>query len=67
MKTNKMKFKRSEWLPALLLAYFACMTIWFGRSLIAKGEWLRLVLVSLAELTVIYILRVFLRKREANQ
>lgn len=61
---GKRKYRKSQWLPALLLCYLAGMTIWFAPSLIEQGDYIRLFSVVIIELAVIFVLRNFLRKRE---
>lgn len=61
------QLRKSDWLPGLLFIYLAAMTGVFGPKLAASGEYLRLILVSLAEIVVIILLRIFLRKQEQNK
>lgn len=58
-----MKIPKYNWLPAVMLIYLLGMTAWFGADLIRNGEITRLVVVFLLELLVIWLLRIFLKKR----
>ncbi len=57
------KIPKYNWLPGLLLIYLIGMTAWFGADLVRNGETLRLIVVFILELLVIFILRIFLKKR----
>lgn len=46
-----------------MLIYLVGMTAWFGADLIHNGEIVRLVVVFVIELLVIWLLRIFLKKR----
>ncbi len=58
------RIPRSTWLPTLLLLYLTAMTCWFAPALIRGGEIIRLVVVVVAELAIIGLLYLFLKKRE---
>lgn len=60
----KEKLRKSDWLPALILVYFIIMMCVFGPDLLAKGEYLTFGLTAAAELVILVLLRIFLRKRE---
>lgn len=62
-KRNK-RTKRSVWLPTLLFIYLTAMTAWFAPELIANGEIVRLITVTVVEIAVIIVLRMFLQKQE---
>lgn len=66
-KPAKKKIRRSQWLPALLLLYFAAMACFYGPGMISNGETLRFTVISVVELGVLYLLYLFLRKKEKRE
>ncbi|MDE5774280.1 MAG: hypothetical protein K2H86_07470 [Muribaculaceae bacterium] len=58
------KIKKSVWLPVCLLIYTGIMTLLFARDWIDNGHALRFFLILFAELVIILLLTIFLRKRE---
>lgn len=59
-----MKIKKSVWLPTVISIYFIAMAVIFGKEYIAAGEWVKFSLTCAAEIIVIILLVIFLRKRE---
>lgn len=58
------KIKKSVWLPVGLLIYTGIMTLLFAKDWIVTGHALRIYLILSAELVIIILLTIFLRKRE---
>lgn len=58
------KIKKSVWLPICLLIYTGIMTLLFAKDWIDNGHALRFYLILSAELVIIILLTIFLRKRE---
>ena len=52
------------WLPSLLAIYFIVMMIMFVPELYKKGEITRIVIVSLAEIIIIFLCYIFYKRRE---
>lgn len=59
-----MKLKKSVWLPTVIAAYFIIMAIYFGPEMIKAGRTLQFSLTCLAEVIVLVLLVIYLRKRE---
>lgn len=57
--------KKSDWLPALIFMYFIAMTVIFGKDYIRSGRYVEFGLTVGAELVVLILLRIFLKKRES--
>lgn len=53
--------KRYIWLPLLLFVYFAFMTWWFGREILAAGQYGRFFITIGAEILILIILSYMLR------
>lgn len=66
-KPAKKKIRRSQWLPAVLLLYFAAMACFYGPDMISNGEVIRFTVISAVELGVLYLLYLFLRKKEERE
>lgn len=52
------------WLPAIIGVYFIVMAIWFGRDLLASGQYLRFISIIVVELLLLVGLFFSLRRRE---
>ena len=52
------------WLPTILAIYFLGMTFYFGLDLLRQGEAMRFWLTVGAEVVVLVLLTVFLKRRE---
>lgn len=67
MPGNNKKLRKSIWLPGLLFIYLLAMTLILGTDLIRGGEWMRLICVSVIELSLISALHILLKKREERE
>ena len=58
----KRKIPKYIWMPTLLAIYLIAMAAYFAPNLIAAGEWVRLISVTVVDAAIIVILFLFLRK-----
>ena len=63
---SRRKIPKSVWLPIVLTIYFLGMAIYFGPQLIKEGETTRFILVSIAEIAIIILVRLFYKRKERN-
>lgn len=56
--------KKYIWLPLLLFAYFIFMTLKFGLDLLKQGRIMTFVLTCVAEIVVLILLSLSLRRRQ---
>ncbi|MDE7160667.1 MAG: hypothetical protein K2O24_07500 [Muribaculaceae bacterium] len=59
-----MRNKRYIWLPLVLFAYFLFMTFRFGIGMIHQGRILAFTLTCIAEVAVLVLLSISLRRRD---
>jgi membrane protein implicated in regulation of membrane protease activity len=64
---NRKRLPKSVWLPVILLIYLIAMAVYYGPRLIAGGETLRFILISLVELAIIILLWYLLRRKERKE
>lgn len=62
-KLNRRQIKKSTWLPLLILIYFIVMAAIYGPQMIEDGDILKFCLISIAELAMIWLLHIFLKKK----
>ncbi len=62
-----MRNKRYIWLPAILFAYFVFMTVKFGLPMLRQGHTWRFVIICAAEILVLVLLSISLKKRIVYQ
>lgn len=62
-----MKTRRHIVIPGLLLIYFACMSVVFGRDLLSSGQYVRFFTIAGVEILLIIATFFALRRKNALQ